>query len=160
MHIHILAIGRLKERGERDIMERYAERVRAAGRQVGIMGLTETELSEAKAQTPAARREDEAHRLLARCPPAAHLVALDEAGATLTSAKFAERLGQWCDDGVSGAVFCLGGPDGHGADLVGRCHLRLSLSAMTLPHGLARVVLAEQLYRAVTILSGHPYHRA
>ncbi len=160
MQLHILAIGRLKDRGERDILARYLDRARAAGRQEGFSGLGEIELAQAKAQSSPARRQDEAQRLLARCPPGALVVALDEAGETLTSAEFAKRLGRWRDEAVASVAFCIGGPDGHGESLLASCDLRLSLSAMTLPHGLARVVLAEQLYRAVTILSGHPYHRA
>ena len=88
------------------------------------------------------------------------LVALDERGKTLTSREFADRIGAWRDGGTDDLAFVIGGPDGHGAELLGaRPPCSLALGAMTWPHQLVRIMLAEQLYRAVTILSGHPYHR-
>jgi 23S rRNA (pseudouridine1915-N3)-methyltransferase len=85
---------------------------------------------------------------------------LDERGRTMSSAEFAQYLGTRRDDGIKHAALLLGGPDGHAASLRSSAQLPLSLGPMTLPHGLARVVLVEQIYRAITILSGHPYHRA
>ena len=89
----------------------------------------------------------------------AFIVSLDERGKALTSAAFADLLRRQSDDGCKSMAFLIGGPDGHGPAVAAAARLSLSLSAMTLPHGLARVVLAEQLYRASTILAGHPYHR-
>jgi 23S rRNA (pseudouridine1915-N3)-methyltransferase len=103
--------------------------------------------------------EQEATALLAAVPPAAKLVALDEGGKSLDSRAFSDRLLAWRDDGVAEVAFAIGGADGHGRKLVERATLRLAFGAMTWPHQLVRVLLAEQLYRAVTILTGHPYHR-
>lgn len=100
----------------------------------------------------------EAARLRAALPPGARLVALDERGQALTTAALAKQLERWRGDGRD-IVFAIGGADGLDAGLLKEADLVLSLSALTLPHALARVVLAEQLYRAWTILSNHPYHR-
>ena len=100
----------------------------------------------------------EAQRLRAAVPRGARMVALDERGKDLSTAQFAERLRGWLDSGVPTA-FLIGGPDGLDAGLKRACETSLRLSAFTLPHALARVLLAEQLYRAASLLGGHPYHR-
>ena len=87
------------------------------------------------------------------------LVALDETGRNLDSRAFAQQIARWRDDGAADLVFAIGGADGLGSPLLHRATLRLALGAMTWPHQLVRLMLAEQVYRAVTILSGHPYHR-
>jgi 23S rRNA (pseudouridine1915-N3)-methyltransferase len=94
-----------------------------------------------------------------RVPESARLVLLDERGQQATSEEFTAMIARLRDDALD-VAFALGGPDGHGDRLRKAAHLQLSLGRMTLPHGLARIVLAEQLYRAMTILQGHPYHRA
>jgi 23S rRNA (pseudouridine1915-N3)-methyltransferase len=88
------------------------------------------------------------------------IVALDERGRDFNSQDFARWLGTRQDAGARHAAFLIGGPDGHGAEVLAAAALQLCLGRLTLPHGLARAVLAEQLYRAATILAGHPYHRA
>lgn len=158
MRLTIAAIGRLKDGAERVLVDRYVERL-ATGKSVGLGPMREIELPEGRQTAAAGRRSDEAQRLLAQTEAADVVVALDESGRTLSSAQFAGWLGRARDDGHRHAAFLIGGPDGHGAAVAERAKLRLSLGPMTLPHGLARAVLAEQLYRAVTILSGHPYHR-
>ncbi len=160
MRISVIAVGRLKDSAERGLADRYIDRFEKLGRQVGLGALDEVELGESRAQTSAARRDDEAAAMLARVPLRAALVSLDAAGKQLTSEDFAAQVASWRDDGVQAAAFLIGGPDGHGPTVAGAADLTLSLGLMTLPHGLARVVLAEQLYRAATILAGHPYHRA
>ena len=100
----------------------------------------------------------ERDRILAAAPERAVPVALDERGKQLTTAQFAHRLEQWLGEGRD-VAFMIGGADGLHPDIKRRAGLLLGLSALTLPHGLARVVLAEQLYRAMSILRGHPYHR-
>ena len=100
----------------------------------------------------------EAQRLRAAVPRGARMVALDERGKDLTTAQFAERLRGWLDSGAPTA-FLIGGPDGLDGGLKRECETSLRLSAFTLPHALARVLLAEQLYRAASLLGGHPYHR-
>lgn len=100
----------------------------------------------------------EAERLLERCPKGARLVALDEHGRQVTTRELAALLTDWQTDGRDVALF-MGGADGLAAHLLDQAELKLALSRLTLPHALARVVLAEQLYRAASLLAGHPYHR-
>ena len=100
----------------------------------------------------------EAQRVSAALPARAHKVVLDERGKTLTTAELARRLERWKQDGLD-VAFIIGGADGTARELQQDADLLLSLSPLTLPHGLCRVVLAEQLYRAVSLLAGHPYHR-
>ncbi|MEK0082149.1 23S rRNA (pseudouridine(1915)-N(3))-methyltransferase RlmH [Benzoatithermus flavus] len=109
---------------------------------------------------PERRKAAEAGLLLAAIPPGAIVVALDERGRDLTSETFAERLGDWRDQGRRAAAFLIGGPDGLAESVLRAADLGLALGRMTWPHRLVRVMLAEQLYRATTILAGHPYHRA
>ncbi len=156
----VAAVGRLKDDGERDLITRYAKRFDASGRTLALGPLSIVELPEAKAPDVAARKADEALRLAKAASAADHVIALDEAGSTLGSMAFSAHLAKLRDNGVSKIAFLIGGPDGHGDDVLSAARSKLSLGPMTLPHGLARVVLVEQLYRATTILSGHPYHRA
>ncbi len=100
----------------------------------------------------------EAARMRSALPRSARLVGLDERGKDLTTAQFSARLRDWLDSGVPTA-FLIGGPDGLDAALKRECELLVRLSSFTLPHALARAVFAEQLYRAATVLTGHPYHR-
>ncbi len=93
-------------------------------------------------------------------PPDAVTIVLDERGTSISSEDFARRLARLRDEGAGDVAFLIGGPDGLAEDVRTAAHVKLALGAMTLPHGLARIVLAEQLYRAATILAGHPYHRA
>jgi len=160
MRISVIAVGRLKDSAERGLADRYIDRFEKFGRQIGLGALDEVELGESRAQTAAARRDDEAAAMLGRVPARARIVVLDAGGKQLTSDDFAALLASWRDEGVQAAAFLIGGPDGHGPTVAGAADLTLSLGRMTLPHGLARVVLAEQLYRVATILTGHPYHRA
>ena len=104
-------------------------------------------------------REREAAALLKGLPEGAYVVALDGTGKALTSEAFAARLAQIRDDGVAVVAFLIGGADGHGASALARADLVFSLGPMTWPHLLVRAMLAEQLWRAASILSGHPYHR-
>lgn len=159
MRIIIAAVGRLKERAERELVERYLKRL-AGARAIGLGPVRIAELMEGRQQTALARQENEAARLLHAVQTADMRVTLDEKGKMLSSEAFARMLAQQRDDGVSNLAFLVGGPDGHGKAALDAASLTLSLGPLTLPHGLARVVLVEQLYRAITILSGHPYHRA
>lgn len=159
MRVSLIAVGRLKDSAERGLADRYIGRFDRLGRGIGLGPLDEVELGEGRAQQAAARRDEEAAAMLARVPERARLVALDAGGRPLTSEAFAALIGQWRDGGVPVTAFLIGGPDGHGGVVTGAADLMLSLGSLTYPHGLARVVLAEQLYRAATILAGHPYHR-
>jgi len=158
MQMTIAAIGRMKAGPERDLAERYRDRVNKAGRRLGL-ALSVREFPESRASSATARKQQEAAALLAALPAGAVLVALDETGKTLDSRAFAGRLGGWRDDGVTELFFAIGGADGLAPALTEAATLSLSLGAMTWPHQLVRLMLAEQAYRAVTILSGHPYHR-
>ena len=158
MRLTIAAIGRLKDAGERDLIARYMKRM-SAGRAVGISPVTIEEIPESRATDAGVRQDDEAARLLNLTADCDFRIVLDERGRAMSSAEFAQYLAARRDDGINAAALLLGGPDGHSADLRKGAGLILSLGLMTLPHGLARVVLVEQVYRAITILSGHPYHR-
>lgn len=160
MRIILAAVGRLKDGAERELYQRYSDRLDAQGRGVSIGPLKLAELPEAKGQTADLRKGDEAGRLLKASEGAELRVVLHERGRGLTSDAFATWLAQQRDGGTKAMAFLIGGPDGHGEAALQSASMLLSLGPMTLPHGLARVILAEQLYRAVTILSGHPYHRA
>lgn len=160
MRLSIVAVGRLKDGPERALYLHYAKRVDEAGRALGLGPLALAELPEGRAQTVPQRREDEARRLLERVVDGCVTVALDGGGKALSSDAFARWLGERRDEGTRNVAFLIGGPDGHGEEALKAASLKLSLGPMTLPHGLARIVLAEQLYRAATILAGHPYHRA
>jgi 23S rRNA (pseudouridine1915-N3)-methyltransferase len=159
MRLTIAAVGRLKDGPERALYERYAGRIDAAGRGSAVGPLRLVEITEGRAGSAAARIADEAGRLLARLDQASHRIALDRAGRSLSSDAFANLVRDARDRGTSDLAFLIGGPDGHGDRVLAECRMKLSLGAMTLPHGLARVVLVEQLYRAITIIAGHPYHR-
>jgi len=156
----LAAIGKLKAGPDRDLFDRYWDRLEAAGRGVGITSRKLVELPESRAATADVRKADEAERLLTAIGTGTDAIALDEAGKGLSSPAFAALVRQHCDGGAGTLAFLIGGPDGHGAEVAKRAKVRLNLGTLTLPHGLARIVIAEQLYRATTILSGHPYHRA
>jgi 23S rRNA (pseudouridine1915-N3)-methyltransferase len=160
MRLLIAAVGRLKQGPERELFAHYLTRAEALGRNLGLAPLTSVEVPEVKAGSVDARCEAEAAALLAKVPPSHKLVCLDRTGDLLSSEDFARSLAKFRDGGAPGLVFLVGGADGLGRAALAKADLKLSLGPMTLPHGLARIVLAEQLYRAETILAGHPYHRA
>jgi 23S rRNA (pseudouridine1915-N3)-methyltransferase len=157
MLITIVAVGKLKAGPERLLFDRFSERIEAAGRKIGF-SLILREVSEGRASSANVRKDQEAAALLAAVPRGAVIVALDEGGKALDSRAFATRLTEWRDNATD-VVFAIGGADGHGDALLRAASLRLAFGAMTWPHQLVRVMLAEQVYRAVTIVSGHPYHR-
>ena len=117
------------------------------------------ELPESSARQASERKQAEGESLAALLPPGALLVVRDEGGRSLDSRSFAGKIAEWRDSGARDLVFAIGGPDGLAPDLIARADLRLAFGAVTWPHQLVRIMLAEQLYRTVTILSGHPYHR-
>jgi 23S rRNA (pseudouridine1915-N3)-methyltransferase len=160
MRLIIAAIGRLKDGPDRELAERYIKRLQQAGRAVSFSPVEVIELPEARADNVDVRKSDEAARLLAKLAGVEYVVAMDEHGRSIRSDTFAMLLAKQRDTGTGSLAFVVGGPDGHGPGLLARANYTLTLSALTLPHGLARIVLAEQLYRATTILTGHPYHRA
>ncbi len=149
MRLSVIAVGRMRDDPSAAVFERYRKRLRAP------LALTEVEVPAGPAR---ARREGE--RLLAAVPAGAAVTVLDEGGEMLSSEGFARRLASWRDGGRRDCAFLIGGADGHGENVMSKADFRLSLGAMTWPHLLVRAMLAEQLYRAETILADHPYHRA
>lgn len=149
----------MKQGPERELVARYLERAVATGKPLGLTGFSVTELIESRAGSAAARKADEARAIHEHLPGDVRLIALDERGKTTDSQGFAQHIARWRDDGKASASFVIGGADGLDPDFVQRADLTLSFSPLTWPHQLVRIMLAEQLYRATTILSGHPYHR-
>lgn len=159
MRIVINAVGRLKVGPERDLAERYLERSDRSARSIGITGVGVREVPESRARDAHSRKDEEAGALLAGLPPGALLIALDENGDLPTSEQFAIMLGEARDRGTPEAVLLIGGPDGHGSPVLSTVGRRVSFGRMTWPHQIVRILAAEQVYRAMMILSGHPYHR-
>lgn len=152
MRIIIAAVGRARPGPIRDLYDHYAVRL--------SWPLALKEIEERRALPGAALTESEGRMILAAKPPGASLVALDETGGAVTSTAFANLLGRWRDEGVPAVVFAIGGPDGLSQAVRQAADKTLSFGAVTWPHMLVRPLLLEQLYRAQSILSGHPYHRA
>jgi 23S rRNA (pseudouridine1915-N3)-methyltransferase len=159
MKFTVLCVGRLKEDAEGQIFARYLERLAQIGGQHGLGPAALMELPESRARTAHERKAAEAEALRKRIPAGSEIFALDERGRTLSSAEFSEKIKNARDGGLKNLCLVIGGPDGLDSEFVREAGLAISFGRMTLPHGLARAVLAEQLYRAATILAGHPYHR-
>jgi 23S rRNA (pseudouridine1915-N3)-methyltransferase len=159
LRILIAAVGKLKSGPERDLCDRYVERAQKAGRALGLTRIDVREWPEGRATRSDDRKADEADLIASELPPTCRLILLDEHGDNLTSTEFADLIAGQRDAGLSDLVFAIGGPDGHGPALGRRADRKLAFGAMTWPHQIVRVLLAEQIYRAATILSGHPYHR-
>src|ERR1700675_1352395 len=160
MRVVVIAIGRLKQGPERELAERYRERFDDIGRKLGFRGLEIHEIAESRARDAATRIAEEAAAISAAIPEKSVLVALDERGKSVDSATFAQQLDRWRDDQVANTIFTIGGADGLSPDLQRRAKLRIAFGSATWPHQMVRVMLLEQIYRAATILAGHPYHRA
>ena len=159
MKIAVHAVGRMKSGPETDLAARYFDRFARSGGALGLDFAGVTEVVESRLPSAAERMRDEASRLSGVLSDGSALILLDERGKTISSRQFAELLARLRDEGTRQAVLAVGGPDGHDQILRGRAANVLSFGAMTWPHQLVRIMLAEQLYRAATILSGHPYHR-
>lgn len=160
MRIEICAVGRLRAGPEKTLLDEYLGRANASGRGLGFSALSLIEVEEKRRLEGEALKTAEAALLKSAMPRGATIVALDERGRTEPSEAFAARIGQWRDSGVSDLAFVIGGADGLAASLRSEATHVLAFGPMTWPHMLVRVLLAEQLYRAVSILAGHPYHRA
>ncbi|MCP1200955.1 23S rRNA (pseudouridine(1915)-N(3))-methyltransferase RlmH [Notoacmeibacter sp. MSK16QG-6] len=160
MRIVIHAIGRMKAGPEAQLCDRYIDRFQRAGGQLGLQFGGIVEPAESRASSAAQRKREEADRLGAHLGNGAALILLDEAGRNLPSIEFAETLARYRDAGRGDLVIAIGGPDGHDTALRDKANLVISYGKATFPHQIVRILLAEQLYRAATILSGHPYHRS
>jgi 23S rRNA (pseudouridine1915-N3)-methyltransferase len=155
MRLHLCAVGRLRAGPERALVDDYLDRLGKTGRALGLGPVAEHEVEDKRGGGMAAEAE-----LLGRAVPAgAVLCVLDERGRSLTSPEFAAQIARWRDGGRQDAAFVIGGADGLDAGFRARADLAISFGAMVWPHMLIRVMLAEQLYRAATILAGSPYHR-
>ncbi|MCV3734960.1 23S rRNA (pseudouridine(1915)-N(3))-methyltransferase RlmH [Rhizobium sp. TRM96647] len=159
MRIGLFAVGRLKAGPEKDLAARYLDRFKKSGPAVGLELGKLVEVAESRVSNPETRKREEAALLDKAVPSDAVLVLLDERGKAVGSEEFAELLGRWRDAGKRDLMIAIGGADGLDPALHERADQVLCLGKMTWPHQLVRILIAEQLYRAVTILSGHPYHR-
>ena len=155
MRVHVCAVGRLRSGPERDLVDDYTQRFDRTGRALSLGPLAMHEVEDKKNLGMTAEAE-----LLARAIPAgARIVTLDERGRMMTSPEFAAFLARWRDEGCQDLAFVIGGADGIDPDLRARAEASVSFGAMVWPHILVRAMLAEQLYRAASILAGLPYHR-
>jgi 23S rRNA (pseudouridine1915-N3)-methyltransferase len=169
----ICAVGRLKSGPERQLAERYLERAGELAPKLGFWGPSVIEIAESRARDACSRRREEGEVLAGKTDGALRIL-LDEHGRHMTSAEFAELLGKHRACGAKALAFLIGSADGlsHeafgskpfgpkplGRNALGRKHETMSFGAMTLPHQLVRILLLEQIYRALTIGLGHPYHR-
>jgi 23S rRNA (pseudouridine1915-N3)-methyltransferase len=159
MRLVVIAIGRLKQGPERELAERYRERFDDIGRKLGFRGLEIHEIPESRARDAATRMAEEAAAISALAPEKHVLVAMDERGKSIDSAAFAQALGRFRDE-AKDVIFVIGGADGLSPELRRKAKLTIAFGAATWPHQIVRVMLLEQIYRAATILAGHPYHRA
>lgn len=159
MRVIVISIGRLKQGPERELAERYATRFDDLGRKLGFHDLDVREIPESRARDAASRIAEEAAAIARLLPDKSVIVGLDEHGENIDSATLARHLGQWRDASVANNVFLIGGADGLSPELRRKAKLSLAFGRATWPHQMVRVMLLEQIYRAATILAGHPYHR-
>ena len=158
MRLSVHAVGRMKAGPERELADRYFGRLAKAGPAIGLDFAGVAEIAESRARDIDERRREEAAALAAHRGDAA-LFLLDERGKNPSSQELSQRIARLRDEGCKHLVLAIGGPDGHDASSRQAASYVLSFGAQTWPHQLVRVMLAEQLYRAATILAGHPYHR-
>jgi 23S rRNA (pseudouridine1915-N3)-methyltransferase len=159
MRILVAAVGRLKQGPERELAERYRKRAADLGRRVGLQAFDVIEIKESRADNLERRMLEESIAIANVVPDRAITVILDQRGSTMDSTSFAGRLQEWRAGDRPALVFIIGGADGLAPSLRDKADLALGFGAFTWPHQLVRIMLLEQLYRAVTILGGHPYHR-
>lgn len=160
MRIILAAVGRLKAGPERELSARYLERAQLACRAIGLTGVEVRELDESRARRAEDRKAEEAQAIVALAPKGCRLILLDERGKSIGSEDFSKDIATARDAGEATYVIVIGGPDGLDQALRAQAAKTLCFGAMTWPHQLVRVMALEQIYRAITILSGHPYHRA
>jgi 23S rRNA (pseudouridine1915-N3)-methyltransferase len=159
MRLVVIAVGHLKPGPERQLAETYRQRAQASGRALGVRDIEMIEIRESRARDAERRRAEESIAVANVIPERATIVILDEHGQNLDSARFATQLQNWRGEDRPAVCFVIGGADGLAASLRGQAKLMLAFGAATWPHQLARIMLLEQLYRAASIVAGHPYHR-
>lgn len=160
MRIIVAAVGRLKRGPETEMAERYRARAAQTGRPLGLRAVEILEIRESRADDAGKRMLEESIALANIIPQGAAVALLDARGDNLDSAGLAAQITTWRKQDRPAAVFIIGGPDGLSPSLRDKAELRIAFGAATWPHQMVRVMLLEQLYRAATILTGHPYHRA
>lgn len=156
MRVHICAVGRLRSGPERDLLDDYLSRFDKTGRALGLGPVKVHEVEDRKGGGMAA----EAKLLEGVLPKGAVICTMDERGKVMSSPEFSQALARRRDSGVSDLAFIIGGADGNDPNLRAQADFSISFGQMVWPHMLVRVMLSEQLYRAASILSGSPYHRA
>lgn len=159
MRIVVAAIGRLKEGPERELAGRYRDRAVRAGRALGLHGPEVIEVKESRAREAERRATEEAIALNGAIPDNAVKIVLDGRGQNVSSDALAGLIGAWRDGGRKAVCFIIGGADGLAAALRDDADMGFAFGSATWPHQLVRIMLLEQIYRAMTVLSGHPYHR-
>ena len=160
MRITVAAVGQSRQAApEQSLTDDYRKRAAALGSKLGFSKLDFVTVPTSRAASSAARMEEEAKKLAARIPAAAHCIVLDEKGRALSSDAFAKHLAALRDRGIRDLIFLIGGPDGLSPALRENAAESLAFGPQTWPHQLVQAMLAEQIYRAFTILAGHPYHR-
>ena len=160
MRVVIAAVGRLKQGPERELAAAYCKRAATIGRAFGLRAIEVVEIRESRAHDAERRRIEESIAIANVIPERAIVVMLDERGENLESAALAALLRNWREENHAAICFVIGGADGLAQSLRERAKLKLAFGSATWPHQLVRIMLLEQLYRAGTILAGHPYHRA
>ena len=159
MQLILAAIGRLKKGPEQELVARYGDRLTKAGKAIGITQVKTIEIVESRASSSANRKREEAQSLLSRLPDNCTIFAFDERGKSPSSRQFAKHVSQQLDGGSPALALIIGGPDGLDPTLTDQADKLISFGTATFPHQLVRVLVLEQAYRAVTILTNHPYHR-
>ncbi len=159
MRLVIAAVGKLKRGPERELAERYLDRVAKLGRSIGLRGVEVVEIAESRNRDAERRAIEEAIAIATLTPEGAALVLLDERGRAAATGDLVDAVRSWRDGGRNACVFVIGGADGLGPALREKADLAIAFGAMTWPHQLVRIMLLEQLYRVATVLAGHPYHR-
>ena len=159
MRLALVCVGKLKAGPERLLFDRYMKRLAEGARGAGLAGVDMREIAELRARRPDERRAEEGAAILAAAQKGAVLALLDERGPSATSEEWAADIGRARDAARTAYAVAIGGPDGLDPSLATAAHRIVSFGSMTWPHQLVRVMAGEQLYRAMTILAGHPYHR-
>ena len=155
MKIAISAVGRLRNSPEKELVDDYLSRFSKLSKPFGLSLNSVIEIEDKKGGGPIS----EAKLLMKNFQRNSKIITLDEGGKALTSKEFTKYLSNWAADGIGYCHIVIGGPDGLDKSLLEKSNLKISFGKMVWPHMLARVMIAEQLYRSATILAGNPYHR-
>ena len=159
MRVWLAAVGRARNEPESILFQDYWRRAATLGPRAGFTGFDTAIIATSRLPGATERMREEAEQMQRRCPSGAHRIVLDEQGRSLSSEAFAQLLVGLRDRNLAETVFVIGGPDGLSSDFRKSANQQISFGAQTWPHLLVRAMLAEQVYRALTIVSGHPYHR-